>query len=37
LLAGKAFANKKRRSGALWGAVEVKMRGTKVTPLTVAA
>ena len=32
-LAGKAYNNKSRKSGALRGLVEVRMRGTKATPV----
>ena len=32
-LALKAFNNKKRRSSALHGLVEVRIRGTKATPI----
>jgi hypothetical protein len=32
-LAGKAYNNKSRRSGAMRGLVEVRMRGTKATPV----
>jgi hypothetical protein len=36
-LGPKAYNNKKRRSSALHGLVEVRMRGTKATPIAALA